>query len=91
MCTNCIDRGTDNSAGFLGGRVSSARFHQIIEGPCLVCKKICGIASISSTVLPAGSQFSGNYICGECFGAYLGPVLQDVLEKQETGEDLAIA
>lgn len=91
MCTNCIDQSTAGVRTFDTSGEISVNFYQIIEGPCLVCKKICGIASISSTVLPAGSQFSGNYICGECFGAYLDPVLQAVLEKQETGEDLAIA
>lgn len=89
MCINCIDRGADNgTACFDSGISSAARFHQIIEGPCLVCKKTCGIGLFPYTIIPPGSQFSGNYICGDCFQGHLDPVLQSVLDNEN---DLAIA
>lgn len=87
MCTNCIEQGTDNG-GFTFGSGQPVRFHQIIEKPCLVCKKTCGVTPDPYTIVPSGSQFSGNYICGDCFQGHLDPALQSVLDNEN---DLMIA
>lgn len=79
MCINCIEQGTDNGGFCDSGQNLSFSFHQIIKGPCLICKKACGGTLDPCTVIPAGSKFGRNYICVNCVKEHLDPILDLLL------------